>query len=115
MTVYMDDAGLPATAHNPDNGRTHTSRWCHLFTDQADQAELHALARRIGLRRSWFQNTSPHPWRWHYDVTEGKRRHAVAAGAIEITWREAGHIHIARARAARGGSVGTTPDAHQPG
>src|SRR5919205_635110 len=58
-------------------------RWSHLTAD--DKPELHAFAQRIGLQRSWFQDKSR--GLWHYDVTEGKRREAVAAGAVEISWR----------------------------
>ncbi len=95
MTVYVDDTYIPATV-----GR-YSSRWCHLFTDQDDPAELHELAGRIGLRRSWFQ-PSRRPLASHYDVTEGTRRQAVAAGAVEITWREAAQMRIARIEADRG-------------
>lgn len=86
MTIYVDTAMIRARV-----GR-HNSHWCHLMSDQIDPAELHAFAARIGLRRSWFQpgRTSPGPVAkpWppgdHYDVTEGKRRQAIAAGAIEL-------------------------------
>lgn len=97
MTVYVDDAFIQATV-----GR-HAARWCHLFTDRDDQGELHALARRIGLRRSWFQHEHKYPdapWLWHYDLTDGKRRQAVAAGAVEIEWRAAAEIVTRRAAAA---------------
>ncbi len=95
MTIYVDDTYIPATV-----GR-HSSRWCHLFSDQDDPAELHHFATRIGLRRSWFQPSS-RPLASHYDVTEGKRRAAIAAGAVEITWREAATMRIARIEADRG-------------
>lgn len=69
MTVYVDEFG-------PGWGR-----WTgggHLLASDLD--ELHAMARRIGLRRSWFQDrTFP-----HYDVTAPKRRAAIAAGAVPI-------------------------------
>ena len=47
MTVYVDDAHIPATV-----GR-HTSSWCHLTADSPE--ELHEFAGRLGLRRSYFQ------------------------------------------------------------
>ncbi len=104
MTVYVDDAGIRATVRDDRTGRVHTSTWCHLFTDQNDQTELHTLAGRIGLQRRWFQAKDPRtPWFWHYDVTAGKRRQAVAAGAVEITWREAARLSMARARAEQPG------------
>ncbi len=89
MTVYVDAAMIPAKVRN---GRvTHDSRWCHLMSDQLDPTELHEFAERIGLRRSYFQRgkrlgrpAEHDPAGDHYDVTEGKRRQAVAAGAVEI-------------------------------
>ena len=51
MGVYVDDAFIPAKVRN--GGRYVTARWCHLSADTEE--ELHDLAQRIGLRRSWFQ------------------------------------------------------------
>lgn len=85
MTVYVDDAFIPATV-----GR-HQSRWCHLFSFDADPAELHALAEKIGLKRSYFQDKDQRgdsPWRNHYDVTENKRTAAIKAGARIIPVRD---------------------------
>jgi Protein of unknown function (DUF4031) len=80
MTVYVDDMRLRARVGRLD------ARWSHLLADDVD--ELHAFARGIGLRRSWFQGPpGHHP---HYDVTDTKRRQAIQAGAKAITWREAG-------------------------
>lgn len=78
MTVYVDDARIPAQV-----GRL-TARWSHLTADTKN--ELHAFAAAIGLRRAWFQD-KPRGL-WHYDVTESKRRQAIAAGAVEIPWRD---------------------------
>jgi hypothetical protein len=85
MTVYVDDWRQPARV-----GRI-TARWSHLTIGPHDDiSELHAFAAGIGLRRSWFQDK---PWpRAHYDVTESKRQQAIAAGAMPITWREAGQL-----------------------
>lgn len=58
-------------------------RWnqsCHLFADSLE--ELHAFARRIGLRRSWFQTSRgglP-----HYDLNPGRRAVALRHGATEL-------------------------------
>lgn len=52
--------------------------WCHLLADSLD--ELHAFARSIGLKPEWFQHRARFP---HYDITEAKRKKAVAFGAIE--------------------------------
>jgi hypothetical protein len=93
MTVYVDDANIPATV---TNGRArHTSAWCHLFADTPD--ELHLFAIRLGLRRSYFQpgpprgDGTPSPY-WHYDITTRKRQYALRLGAQAVTWRQAGQI-----------------------
>ena len=58
---------------------------CHLFGDNPD--ELHALAAKIGLKRSWFQGNNLRLD--HYDLTPNKRAAAIKAGAIELkTGRE---------------------------
>jgi hypothetical protein len=57
---------------------------CHLLGDSEE--ELHIFARRIGLKRSWFQkkdNGTP-----HYDLTENKRKIAIDNGAIEINRKQ---------------------------
>ena len=100
MTVYVDrswPALSPCRArHEPGNrvpGRmvaclpNHRWRWreaCHLFPGDRTAAglgELHALARRIGLRLEWYQERARLP---HYDLTRGMRARAVAAGAVEL-------------------------------
>lgn len=96
MTVYVDDVRIPATV-----GRI-SARWSHMFVaPDGDIEELHALAARIGLRRSWFQAKG---WpRDHYDVTDARRAAAVAAGAVPVGWAEAGRWRtdaIAAAKAA---------------
>ena len=56
----------------------------HLFVaPETDIEELHAFALGIGLKRAWFQHKAGKlP---HYDVTAGRRRAAVAAGAVELS------------------------------
>lgn len=80
MTVYVDDVRIPARV-----GRV-TGRWSHLTADTTE--ELHEFAARLGLRRHWFQD-HPDPRRRHYDVTDSKRRHAIALGAVPENWRDA--------------------------
>jgi hypothetical protein len=92
MTVYVDDARIPARV-----GRLHTC-WSHLTADDRD--ELHAFAARLGLRRAWFQDKpnqdgTPGP-HWHYDVTDTKRAAAIAAGATPLNLREMGQLITAR-------------------
>lgn len=91
MTVYVDDARISArVGHRQD-------RWSHLFADTP--AELHAFAQSIGLLRSWFQDPtkagkpiakpgSRAAENWHYDVTDSKRKLAIARGAQPVTtWK----------------------------
>src|SRR5258708_24650833 len=89
MTVYVDDARIPARVRN--GSRSHRSAWCHLTADT--QEELHEFAARLGLKRSYFQpgkpagDGSPSPF-WHYDLTEGKVRQALALGAQQVSARD---------------------------
>jgi hypothetical protein len=46
-----------------------------------DLEELHEVARKIGLRRGWFQGDSTFA---HYDLTRNKRTQAIALGAVQI-------------------------------
>lgn len=59
---------------------------CHLLPDGLDAGaleQLHAFARQLGLKRSWFQDK-----RWpHYDLTGSRRLAAVARGASITTTR----------------------------
>ncbi len=58
----------------------------HLISDTCHD-ELHAFARKLGLRRSWFQDRRS-GWE-HYDLTtERAIERAVAAGAKMISRRE---------------------------
>jgi hypothetical protein len=105
MTVYVDDWQQQARV-----GRLN-ARWSHLSSGPFDDfAELHAFARRIGMRKAWFQDK---PWPWqHYDVTEPKRQQAIAAGAVAITWREGGRQRqaaVAAHRAIRGAAESDPP------
>ena len=80
MAVYVDNADILASV--PNGNRVHTSHWCHMMADTLP--ELLTFAARIGLRRSWLQVKKSGV---HFDLTAGKRRQAVAAGAVEIDVR----------------------------
>jgi len=67
MAVYVDDY----------RGPFRNMRMSHLTADT--EAELHAMADRLGLSRAWFQAHPRHP---HYDVCEPLRRMAIRFGAV---------------------------------
>ncbi len=52
---------------------------CHLIADSEE--ELHEFAKRIGMRRSWFQFHGRLP---HYDLTEKRRAKALELGAVQL-------------------------------
>lgn len=96
MTVYVDDARIPARV-----GRLN-SRWSHLTADT--QSELFAFADALGQKRAWFQARCktkcakegvpcPH---WHYDLTDPQRDAAISAGAVAIGIRDMGALMSAR-------------------
>ena len=80
MTVYVDTliqhdlSGKPAQVQ-----RVFKDGACHMFTD-GPLDELHSMAQKIGMRRSWFQDHWPLP---HYDLNRDRRAAAVHAGAVE--------------------------------
>lgn len=55
----------------------------HLMADTLD--ELHAFAKRLRLKREWFQDHPLHP---HYDLTPEKHARALAIGALFVSARE---------------------------
>ncbi len=62
---------------------------CHLFADSEE--ELHAFAKRLNLKRGWYQRVSRLK---HYDLTESKRKRAIKLGAVEAD-REIVVAHMA--------------------
>ncbi len=74
MTIYVD-------ALREVDGPRGRGFWCHLTTD-GELFELHRFARRLGLKRDWFQDHPRHP---HYDLTAGMRWRAIALGAKAVT------------------------------
>lgn len=66
MTIYIDNARIEWQG----------KQWCHLVADTID--ELHGFAKKLGLRRSWFQHLASYP---HYDVTVKVRTRAIEMGA----------------------------------
>lgn len=88
MTVYVDDLVEWGWVLR---GRKVTS--CHMFTDDLDLSELHAVAAAIGMKRAWFQDKRAAP---HYDLTASRRALALAQGAVPVGRREAVRIWQAR-------------------
>jgi len=73
MPVYVDDM------YKSPMGQYGRMKMSHMIADTEE--ELHAMARRIGVARRWYQGD-------HYDIALSKRAIAVAAGAVEIGMRE---------------------------
>ena len=74
MAVYVDDMAA----------RYGRMTMFHMIADSRD--ELLAMADKIGVQRKWIQKPGTH--QEHFDVCQAKRAKAVAAGAVEITWRD---------------------------
>lgn len=89
MSVYVDDMRAPY-------GQMIMS---HMIADTPE--ELLAMVDRIGVQRKWIQHVGMREE--HFDISEGKRTLAVAAGAIELSMRDL----VLRCRARR--VPGTTP------
>ena len=104
MAVYVDEI-RDWTRVAKMRGLRHT-HWCHLTADT--EAELHAFAARLGLRRSWFQKKSDRDYRWHYDIVPSKRVQAVRLGAQEVDRRFIGQLMIRRQEERDAGEAGAT-------
>lgn len=66
----------------PGNGWGYWQGGGHLLTSDID--ELHEFAKKLGLKREWFQlKTAP-----HYDLTKNKRQQAINNGAKVIEFGE---------------------------
>ena len=79
--IYLDDMYRHAI------GNYRGMKMSHMIAD--DEDELHEIARKIGMRRSWFQ-------RDHYDIPIMRRDAAIALGAIPITYRQCGLMDAVR-------------------
>ncbi len=98
--IYIDELRTYPRAAIKPAARRVSDTWCHMTTDGL-VAELHAFAKRIGLRRAWFQPHRRLPSLSHYDLTPLRRAAALRAGASEATARE-------RVKAALDSSKGAT-------
>ena len=78
MTVYVDDM---KAEFEPDHRPGRRYVMSHMIADT--EAELHLMARKIGVARKWYQGD-------HYDVTQSKKAEAIKLGARLITWKQLG-------------------------
>ena len=106
MTVYVDELVNYERFRLSPRVRRAGATWCHMLADSSE--ELHAFAKRIGLKRAWAQKVGQVDE--HYDLVPSKREEAVRQGAVEITRREGGRMVNerieARETAKRRGEVG---------
>jgi len=83
LPLKLSNRNQDAMAVYVDNMRARVGRliMCHMIADTED--ELHVMADQIGVARRWYQGD-------HYDIALSKRYLALEAGAVEITFRQAG-------------------------
>lgn len=67
-----------------DEAKRFGKNWCHMWTD-GDIEELHKFARKIGMRKTWFQAKKRFP---HYDLVYSKRSLALQNGAVYMPLRD---------------------------
>ncbi len=84
MAVYVDEIREYPKDAIKGSAKCWGQRWSHMWTDGPVE-ELHAMAAKVGLRRSWFQDKLRHQ---HYDLVPSKRALAVKYGAVEISYAE---------------------------
>lgn len=80
MTIYIDELTNVPKEYIKPRARKFGTYWSHMWTDE-NLEELHIFARKIGLKRSWFQNKKKFP---HYDIVPSKRILAIENGAVEM-------------------------------
>lgn len=85
MAVYVDPEG----SSYGKIGRVEFV--CHMIADTP--AELHAMAEKIGLKRAYSQTSARHSYP-HYDLSSGKRKQAIAAGAVAAARRD--YVNVMR-------------------
>lgn len=81
MSVYVDKLVDYPESLVKKAARKNGFVWCHMYADTTE--ELIKMAISIGLRPEWIQNKGCSPGDEHFDLTPGKRRLAINAGAIE--------------------------------
>ena len=84
--IYVDDIRRYPDHMIKGAARRWGRSWCHMWTDQEDPEELHLIAEKLGLKRSYYQ--TDHSDFCHYDLTPYKRRHAILLGAQQTSVAE---------------------------
>lgn len=82
MAVYVDDM----------RAKFGRMIMCHMVADS--DAELHAMAGKIGVARRWHQKAGTEYS--HYDICMSKRVEAIKCGALECDRRKVGELIQAR-------------------
>jgi deoxyinosine 3'endonuclease (endonuclease V) len=96
VTVYVDDM----------RARFGRMVMCHMIADTS--AELLAMADRIGVARRWLRQAgTAHE---HFDIAISKRTAAIAAGAVQITWKQCGALVALRRHTGQLGDPATAVD-----
>lgn len=83
VTVFVDDMYLIPL------GYYRGMHMSHMIA--SDEDELHAMAKKLNLRRQWYQGD-------HYDIAKTKRAKAIALGVVPITLRQCSAMRMIRDR-----------------
>lgn len=83
MSVYVDELRQYSRNQIQPAARYLGTRWAHLTADSEE--ELHVFARRLGLRREWFQDGGGVA---HYDLVPRRYATALQLGALFVPARE---------------------------
>lgn len=90
MPVYVDDM----------RARFGRMIMCHMLADS--EAELLAMADKIGVARKWYQRPGVHKTSTpHFDICLSMKAKAIAAGAVELTRPEGSDELLAVIRRSR--------------
>jgi hypothetical protein len=75
--IYVDDI-IDWPGDIAPQAKKFGKKWCHLWCDPGEEEQLHAFAKKIGLRREYYQL---HRIVNHYDLIPSKRELAIFQGA----------------------------------
>ncbi len=80
--IYVDELRETVTSQ-----RWPYTMGCHMIaaggTPEENSAELHAMAKKMSLRKEWVQQS--HSKVEHFDLNASKRREAIALGAQPVS------------------------------